>query len=71
LLSDVDFKVVEPYGDNSRYWIGPKDPAEEKEELVVRLSSAFEAYRPPVLLRLFGSVLALPGEVFDRLTTGR
>jgi len=24
-LDDVPYEIVEPYGDNSRYWIGPLD----------------------------------------------
>ena len=39
LYKGYDFIVWEPFGDNSRYWIGP-----EKEELKVNISSLIETF---------------------------
>ena len=50
--------VWEPYGDNSRYWIGPK------EELgglagITKLEEAFKHHQPPLHRALLGDVLTL------------
>jgi len=50
--------VVEPFGDNSRFWIGPVDPAQTKFD-VSALRTAFLAHRPPGLKRLVGDLLSL------------
>jgi hypothetical protein len=57
---DVDFFVWEPYGDNSRYWIGPKenlilrDPSQLRE-----IEEAFDRYRAPLLLKILGDLVSL------------
>jgi len=62
--------VWEPFGDNSRYWIGPADmlsgvdavAALDSPNDICRLEDAFKHYRPPfhrALLGLFGDVLTL------------
>lgn len=61
----VDFKfrghpyiVWEPYGDNSRYWIGPKeDPLEQPAD--ESLKKAFEKYRVPHLRKFIADWLTL------------
>jgi hypothetical protein len=50
--------VWEPYGDNSRYWIGPQDAEREKFD-VSGLEGAFKAYRPPLHRQIIGDVLTL------------
>ena len=42
----VAFVVWEPFGDNSRYWIGPEDQAGEVPDLT-GLMDAFRAFGPP------------------------
>lgn len=53
-----DFLVWEPFGDNSRFWIGP---AEEQHTAidVSELRAAFERYRPPILTKLVGDLVSL------------
>ena len=44
-----EFHVIEPFGDNSRYWIGPAvDPLEPSPE-ISDLHEIFVKYRPGVL----------------------
>jgi len=57
---DIEFQVWEPYGDSSRYWIGPKenlilrDPSQLRE-----VEEAFRRYRPPRLLKILGDLVSL------------
>jgi hypothetical protein len=59
--------VWEPYGDNSRYWIGPADMLEgmppvaalDRPDDIDRLERAFKDYRPHLLRKLIGDVLTL------------
>jgi len=50
--------VWEPYGDNSRYWIGPKDEANDVGDIGA-LEAVFKRYRPPLHRALLGDVLTL------------
>lgn len=52
------FVVLEPFGDNSRYFIGPElqAPADDQIEII---ENAFRAYRPSVARQLAGDVLTL------------
>jgi len=52
----VNYIVWEPYGDSSRYWIGPKD---EKLDIaqVANIESIFMAYKPPFITRIIGTLL--------------
>jgi hypothetical protein len=54
---NVDCIVLEPFGDNSRFWIGPKN-AEEKFD-VHDIENAFKDYKPPFFRRVLGDVMAL------------
>jgi hypothetical protein len=59
--------VWEPFGDNSRYWIGPADmvagaPDVSKLEHpgdIANLEEAFERYQPPLHRALLGNLLTL------------
>lgn len=53
-----DYVVLEPFGDNSRYWIGPKDSAESAGD-IGQVESLFKRYRPPFYRALIGDVLSL------------
>jgi hypothetical protein len=53
-----EFVVWEPFGDSSRYWIGPRDKAEAGID-VQAIEDAFRRYRPPLMRRLVGDVLTL------------
>jgi hypothetical protein len=50
----INCVVWEPFGDNSRYWIGPANEAGEQAHDLVEIEKAFRSYQPSVLKRLFG-----------------
>jgi hypothetical protein len=50
--------VWEPYGDNSRYWIGPESDAVFDEDMA-QVEIAFAAYRPPLHRAVVGRLLTL------------
>ncbi len=53
------FVVWEPYGDSSRYWICPKDKNLLGQIDISNLEAAFINYEPPILIKIFGSLLSL------------
>jgi len=56
-----DYVVMEPFGDNSRYWIGPgggKDDVAAAAN-IGRIQSAFEGYKPPLVVKLLGDLVSL------------
>lgn len=61
------YVVWEPFGDNSRFWIGPADmvssvapvpPLDSPNDISV-LEDAFKCYRPPLHRAILGDVLTL------------
>ena len=54
----VPFIVWEPYGDSSRYWIGPADK-EQAHPNVADLQATFDRYEPPFVLRALGYIVSL------------
>jgi hypothetical protein len=50
--------VWEPYGDNSRYWIGPKDGVEAGGDST-EIEQAFKRYRPPLYRTIIGNIVTL------------
>lgn len=50
--------VLEPFGDSSRYWIGPKDEPNIVGG-IAELEDAFKSYRPPACRVLFGDLVTL------------
>jgi len=50
--------VWEPFGDNSRYWIGPSDQAEGETD-ITGLEEAFKCYQPPTYRAILGDLLTL------------
>lgn len=48
----TEFEVVEPYGDNSRYWVGPAGANPSRVASIDDLHAAFVSYRPSLLRRL-------------------
>lgn len=55
---DRDYVVWEPYGDSSRYWIGPKNTDEPAPD-ITPVENAFKEYRLPFYRALIGDVLTL------------
>lgn len=58
LFHGSQFIVWEPYGDSSRYWIGPKDIGAIKLDLSA-LMSVFQTYKPPTFRKLVGDLITL------------
>jgi hypothetical protein len=51
------YVVWEPFGDNSRYWIGPKSP---EEAIDIRdVENAFKQHRPSFYREIAGDILSL------------
>ena len=48
----------EPFGDNSRYWIGPQGPDKEKVDIST-IGKCFREYQLPICRKLFGDALSL------------
>lgn len=56
---DNDFIVWEPYGDNSRYWIGPSNEENSLDVDIEPLEEAFKNYKPQFLFKIFGDLMSL------------
>jgi hypothetical protein len=54
---DGDCMVLEPFSDNSRWWIGQEEVGSPVD--VSELEAAFREYRPTALRRLIGDILTL------------
>ncbi|NHQ88707.1 hypothetical protein HA050_21655 [Iodobacter sp. HSC-16F04] len=50
------YVVWEPFGDNSRYWIGPKEGMNSVEDISA-LETIFKNYTPPFYRSLLGEAL--------------
>jgi hypothetical protein len=50
--------VWEPFGDSSRYWIGPTEGADACSDSTT-LEQVFKQYRPPLYRKIIGNVLTL------------
>jgi hypothetical protein len=59
-----DCVVWEPFGDNSRYWIGSMNPKEATLDMS-RVENAFKQYRPSFIREVLGDLLSF--RVFSRL----
>jgi len=57
-FADREYVVVEPFGDNSRFWIGPKEP-ELGEGDVTPIEEAFLTYRPSLAFQVLGNLVSL------------
>lgn len=53
-----DFVVWEPWGDSSRYWIGPQD-VDDKSVDISSVRAAVEKYHPPLLIKVIGDIISL------------
>lgn len=52
------FVIWEPYGDNSRYWLGPADPEAQKVS-ILPIEERLRLYQPPKLVALWGNLISL------------
>ena len=55
-LSD-NFAVTEPFGDNSRYWVGPVEPSTRRD--ITAIEARLRVFLPSALRRIFGSLITL------------
>ncbi len=56
----IEYIVWEPYGDNSRYWIGPKQTDEQLSDIdITPLAEAFRKYQPPFLIKVLADLVTL------------
>ena len=56
----IEYIVWEPYGDNSRYWIGPKQTEEQLSDIdITPLAEAFREYQPPFLIKVLADLVTL------------
>lgn len=68
-FADHDCVVWEPFGDNSRYWIGPQTPTDIFD--ISPVEDAFKRYQPPILHRVLGNLLSVRLTQVGRLLGGR
>ncbi len=56
-----DYIVMEPFGDNSRYWVGPKGGKDDVAAAanMGQIKAAFEGYKPSLPIKLFGDLVSL------------
>ncbi len=59
-----DCIVWEPFGDNSRYWIGAKALKEATLDMS-KIENAFKRYRPPLIRKVLGDILSF--RIFSHL----
>jgi hypothetical protein len=52
----VEYEVEEPFGDNARYLVGPRDPSSSTSS-IGQVEAAFRGYRPTVWQRIVNIVL--------------
>ena len=53
-----EFIVLEPFGDNSRYWIGPKDKVHSQID-VGPMEKVFQQHRVGLLTKVIGDLISL------------
>lgn len=58
-FSGQRFLVWEPYGDSSRYWIGPDDDGRRPIVDLHAIEEVFRQYVVPIPVRLLGGLLTL------------
>lgn len=49
--NNKEFVVLEPWGDSSRYWIGPKD-SNDIETGIIEIESVFQKHKIPLVRRI-------------------
>jgi hypothetical protein len=52
------YVVWEPWGDSSRFWVGPREESDEPVDIQV-LEQVFRSYRPPFSARVLGGLASL------------
>ena len=53
------FVISEPFGDNSRYWVGPRHPSKSQTLWAIRSQfAAYESWRRPMILLVVTALVA-------------
>ena len=52
----TEFEISEPFGDNSRYWVGPAGAKPSRVPAIDQLLDAFNEYRPNLFRRLLSAL---------------
>lgn len=52
-----NFAVTEPFGDNSRYWVGPVDKSARRN--IEAIDERLREFQPSTLRRIFGGLITL------------
>ena len=63
------FVVAEPFGDNSRYWIGPQEAGDTGIDITA-IDSVLKEYQPSFMRILVGDILSLRVPSFVSGTSG-
>ena len=58
LYGGKQYVVWEPWGDSSRFWIGPREESDEPVDIQA-LEKVFRSYRPPLATRVLGSIASV------------
>lgn len=58
-FAGANFVIVEPFGDNSRYWIGPADDRTAPSLDITPIEASLRSYRPPMLRKVVGDLITL------------
>lgn len=53
------YKIIEPFGDSSRYYVVTCDRGEQGLATIQELADMFESYKPTILERLIGGIFTL------------
>lgn len=56
---EKEFGVIEPFGDNSRYWIGPLEGIENSNIDVKELESCLSTFKPPGIQTTMAKLVTL------------
>jgi hypothetical protein len=70
-LAGGTFFIEEPFGDNSRYWIGSKGPTQTQSSSLLQLRAAFARHNQlkfPLLLAIAATVLVVAWLLHERIT---
>lgn len=53
------YVVTEPFGDNSRFWIGPENDTADDADGLLEVQRLLQGYRPNLIRRLFADLWSM------------
>jgi hypothetical protein len=67
-IGDATYVIEEPFGDNSRYWIGPKESGRRDDLAVIRAAfAAHQMWKAPLLAACLCGALVLALAAYPRM----